>query len=352
VTPGWVTTLRERARAARRRLADRSAATGRGALRAARRIGRRTGGWHVWVPLLLGLALVYPSFLLYSLAATPPAPPAVTGAGEVYVEDASIVTTLGVTVDPRAAHAAGRWPVDLTLAFAAPPPSSTAARAVRWAVVLYADARLAPGTIVLPPGVTATDTLAADPPFAQGDRQPVQVISGTTYLTNTNGTTGATVVHGDLRAEVFSRTDVKLALSLPRYGRVRLNPLFQFPDQPGAIDIGIPGAWHRPDRFEIDVDAGPNGIDERIDTDSPGITDPSTLSWQSNETVRALLTRTNTSAEANAQALTFALGAVVGAGAASILTAIERALLAIRRREADPAPAPPGGPADPPAPAG
>lgn len=312
------------------------------------RISRRSV--QVLVPALLGAILVGISYWLYSGLVTPPVPPAVDGSAAIYVDDPRIVTQMEATFDPAADRQPGRSAFTITLTFiapASPPPQVTA---VRWALVLYRDARLVEGTAVLPPTATIVDTAAADPPLVAGRRQPVQVISGTAYLTFVGGRSAAAVINGTLPVDVFAAAGSKLALSLPRYGRVQLSPLFEFPNQPGAIDIGVPGAWSRPDIFQVDVDAGPNGAEQRIDTASPSIDDPARLRWQSDESVRALLQRTNLLQDADQQTRTFVLGAVVGAGIASILTALERLVSGLSLRAGREPPAP-GDPADPPEPA-
>lgn len=311
----------------------------------------RTSRRSVFVPALLGAILVGISGWLYSGLVTLPVPPAVDGSAAIYVDDPRIDTQMEVTFDPPAAdRQPGRSPFAVTLTFTAPtlpPPQVTA---VRWALVLYRDAQLVEDTAVLPAAATIEDTAAADPPRADaGRREPVQVISGTTDLTS-DGRSPATVISGELLVDVFAEAGSKLTLSLPRYGRVRLSPLFKSPNQPGAIDIGIPGAWSRPDIFQVDVDAGPNGAKQRIDTASPSLDDPARLRWQSDESVRALLQRTDLQQDAVQQTETFVLGAVVGAGIASILTALERFMSGLRLRAGREPPAP-GDPADPPEPA-
>lgn len=310
----------------------------------------RTSRRSVLVPALLGAILVGISYWLYSGLVTPPVPPAVDGSAAIYVDDPRIVTQMEVTFDPAADQQPRRSPFTITLTFIAPAPPPPQVTAVRWALVLYRDARLVEGTAVLPPTATIVDTAAADPPLVAGRRQSVQVISGTAYLTFTGGRSVAAVINGKLRVDVFAAAGSKLALSLPRYGRVQLSPLFEFPNLPGAIDIGVPGTWSRPDIFQVDVDAGPNGAEQRIDTASPSIDDPAHLRWQSDESVRALLQRTNLLQDADQQTRTFVLGAVVGAGIASILTALERLVSGLSLR-AGREPSAPGDPADPPEPA-
>lgn len=310
----------------------------------------RTCRQSVLAPFLLGAILVVISYwFFYRGLVTLPDPPVVDGSAAIYVDDPRIVTQLEVTFDPTADRQPRRSPFTIALTFTAPalpPPQVTA---VRWALVLYRDAQLVEGTAVLPAAARIVDTAVADPPRADpGRRQPVQVISGTTDLTSADGRSPATVISGELDVDVFVTAGSKLTLSLPRYGRIQLSPLF--PNQPGAIDIGIPGAWSRPDIFQVDVDAGLNGARQRIDTASPSIEDPARLRWKSGESVRALLQRTNLQQDALQQTQTFILGAVVGAGTASILTALERFVSRLRLRAGREPPAP-GDPADPPKPA-
>lgn len=126
-------------------------------------------------------------------------------------------------------------------------------------------------------------------------------------------------IRGELPVEVFAATDSTFMLSLPRHGRMQLSSLFPLPNQPD-IDIGITGDWSRPDIFQVDVDAGPNGAEWRIDIASPDIANPARLQWRNDESVRPLLQRTNLGQEADQQKWTFVLGAVVGAAIALILT--------------------------------
>ncbi len=307
----------------------------------------RTSWRSILVPFLLGGILVGITYWRYSGLVTPPDPPVVDGSAAIYVDDPRIVTQMEATFDPAADRQPGRSPFTIALTFTAlalPPPQ------VRWALVLYRDAQLVEDTAFLPPTATMVDAAVADPPRADaGRRQPVQVISGTTDLTSADGRSPATVISGELDVDVFAAAGSKLTLSLPRYGRMQLSRLS--PNPPGAINIGIPGAWSRPEIFQVDVDAGPNGAGQRIDTASPSINDPARLRWQSDESVRALLQRTNLRQDADQQRLTFFLGAIVGAGTASILTALERLASGLRLRAGREPPAP-GDPADPPEPAG
>ncbi len=311
----------------------------------------RTSWRSVLVPALLGAILVSISYWLYEGLVTLRDPPAVNGSSAIYVDDPRIDTQMEVTFDPAADRQPGRSPFTITLTFTAPALASPQVTTVRWALVLYRDARLVEDTASLPEAATIVERPVADPPRAGAShrqRQPVQVISGTTDLTSADGQSPATVISGELEVDVFTAAGSKLMLSLPRYGRVQPSlPLFQFPNQPGVIDIGIPGAWSRPDVFQVDVDAGPNGAEQRIDTASPSIEDPARLRWKSGESVRALLQRTNLQQDAHQQTRTFVLGAVVGAGIASILTALERLLSGLSLRAGRESPAP-GEPADPP----
>lgn len=303
----------------------------------------------ILAPLGLGIALVYVSLLLYFSETTPPTPSAVDGAGDVYVDPAmagSVAVRLRVAVEPDVAHAAGRWPVTYTLTFVGSPAPPTQPTPVRWALVLYGDAQLVGGVRLQPPNTTLQLSTAANPPYARGTPKPVQIIAGTIYLTSGNNQTATVPLHGELPKEVFAEGGPKQALSLPRYGRVQLDPLLVFTGESVTFNIGDQ-EWVLPPTFEVEVDAGPNGTDERVDLASPDLVDPAKLNWRNEDTVTALLVRTSVSAEAETQLLTFALGAVVGAGAASILTAAERLFMAFRRvgrgtvGSVDPA-APPG----------
>jgi hypothetical protein len=306
----------------------------------------RTNWRSLLVPALLGAILVGISYWLYSGLVTPPVPPATEGTAAIYVDDPRISTQLQVTFDPAADRQPERTPLIITLAFSAPAPPPPK---VQWALVLYDQARLDESTAVLPSDVEIiNDKAAADPPLVTGEKRPVQVIHGTADLTPVSGRSAATVISGELLVEVSAAGGSKHALSLPRYGRMQLTPPFS--NQPGAIDIGIPGPWSRPNIFQVDVDAGPNGTEYRIDTASPSIDDPARLRWQSGESVRALVQRTNLRQEADQQTRTFILGAAVGAGIASILTALERLMSSLRLRTGREPPAP-GDTADPPEPA-
>jgi hypothetical protein len=92
-------------------------------------------------------------------------------------------------------------------------------------------------------------------------------------------------IRGELPVEVFAATDPTFMLSLPRHGRMQLSSLFPLPNQPD-IDIGITGERSRPDIFQVDVDAGPNGAEWRIDIASPDIANPARLQWRNDESVR------------------------------------------------------------------
>ena len=289
-------------------------------------------------PILLAFALggllVGVSFAWYSAVAPPPTPPAVDGAGEVYVDDPAIAVGMRVEVAPDVAHTPGRRPIRITLILRGPPSAAQQqARKVGWALVLYRDARFAAGT-VRPAGVAVDENLLGNPPFdrtAAAVREPVQVVHGIAHLTVLENSAQAVVVTGELGKEVFARSGPRLALSLPRYGRTDLNTGFSFATAPDAFDIGLPGDWSPPTDLQVQVDAGPNGPGQRIDSASPDVVDPATLTWRDDDALRVNLLRTDLAEEAAAQRTTFMLGAVVGAGAASILSGVER-LLTLRRR--------------------
>ncbi len=146
------------------------------------------------------------------------------------------------------------------------------------------------------------------------------------YLVGGKNRAATLPLSGHIAKEVFVQGGPKEAISLPRYGRVELDPLLEFAGEASKFDIGVPGVWSRPEVFEVQVDAGVNEIDQRVDLASPDLDDPAKLSWRDDEAVTPLVLRTSLSGESDLQQITFLLGAVVGAGAASILTAVERLL--------------------------
>jgi hypothetical protein len=283
----------------------------------------------IWVPLALGIVLVLVSYRSYDGVATPPRPPSVEGAGEVYVGDPSVAVDMRVAVDPGADHRPGRWPIVITLVLVGDPGTSAQAREVDWALLLRGDAMLVDDSLGLPPGSRVQRSSAGQPPFALAEPQPVQVVSGRTALTNLGNSRGAVQILGDLPIEVSSRSGPRLALVLPRYGEVAVNPAFDL--SAGPFDLGLAGDWHRPTTFRVTVDAGARSPDQRVDSTSPEIADPARLQWVDDVGVRPTLLLTSIAGEANTQRATFGLGAVVGAGAASILTALERIVVGLRR---------------------
>jgi hypothetical protein len=162
----------------------------------------------VVVPFVLGVLLVAVSYVWYNAVAPPPppppSPPSVPGTGEVFVDDDGVAVVMGVAVRPDAPHAPGRWPVRITLTFVRAPsasqtsPTAPTARAVRWAIVLHDDARLADGTPHLPPGAALTSQRIGSPLFVNAlVRDDTQVIQGTAYLTVLGNRAQAVVVSGD-----------------------------------------------------------------------------------------------------------------------------------------------------------
>ncbi|RCG30843.1 hypothetical protein DQ384_12770 [Sphaerisporangium album] len=278
--------------------------------------------------LLLGGVLVGLSYSAYVATISPPNPPVVEGTGEIYLDTPAVPTRLAVNFPPADARQ-GRSRVEIDIVFVGP-----RSKPVRWALVLYGDARFTdpgvPAATLIPPGATIVSTKAGKPPFAANPKENVQVISGIAYPAYLNGQASAPHISGWLPVGVVSAAGPTFSLSLPRYGRVQLSPLFQFPRKPGALDIGIPGTWKRPDQFEVIVDAGGNDTGQRIDVASPDIEDPARLHWESDVSVRALLRRTDVRKETGQQFKTFLMGAVVGAGASSLVVALEKLLGSVR----------------------
>jgi hypothetical protein len=296
----------------------------------------------VLVPALLGLAASAASFTWYTAALTPPTPPAVDGVGELYIDRAEVPTQLMVTFAQKE-QTQSRSKVEIRIVF-----RQMAGKPVRWALVLYRDARLVEVAdterTFLPPGVTVGAARAGDPPFRENPQQDIQVIQGLSQPVNLEGQASSVAMVGWIPKAVFSERGPRLAVSLPRYGRLRVPPVFQFPRDPDAIDLGIAGAWRRPETFQVDVAAGDNAPGQRIDVASPDVVDPARLAWQDDESVRALLQRTDLAEESRQQILVFVLGAVVGGGVSSLLVAVEKLLVDTNARDA---PASPSSPAPP-----
>jgi hypothetical protein len=171
----------------------------------------------------------------------------------------------------------------------------------------------------------------------------VQVLSGTAFPTNLDGQAGSVRIIGRIPLAVFTEKGPTFSLTLPRYGRVHLSPAFKFPQLPNALDLGIPGQWRRPEQFEVVVEAGSNDTSQRVDLAAPDLVFPTRLYWESDEAVTVVLRRTDLRLEARQQTAVFILGAVVGAGASTIVVAIERWFTHVRLRRR-----PKGGPTSPP----
>jgi hypothetical protein len=227
----------------------------------------------------------------------------------------------------------GRSKVEIKLVF-----SQMGGKPVHWALVLYRDARFADPSdlthIFLRPGITLTETMAADPPFRLNPKERTQVIRGLTYPENLDGQGGDEQMVGWISKAVFAERGPRLTVSLPRYGRLRVPPILQFPRDADEIDLGVPGRWRRPDVFQIDVAAGENPPGRRIDVASPDVVDPARLAWRDGESVRAILQRTDLAKESQQQFIVFALGAVVGGGVALLMAALEKLIVGTESRGA------------------
>lgn len=304
----------------------------------------------VVTPLVLGVLLIGLSLVIYNPVVAPPEPPGVQGSGMVFVDSGSaedVAVRLVVRIDPEADHALGTWPVTSYLEFVISAPAPTP-RAVQWALLLYGDARMPEGVGLIPPNTRLLNSTAANPPYRFGEKEDVQIITGMAYLTAGANRVFTTQFTGALPREIVAVGGPKQAISLPRYGRVELDPLLQFAGEATNFDLGLEGQWSRPGTFEVRVEAGANGTDQRIDVASPDLEDQLQLVWTDEDSIAPAVLRTSLAGEAGAQRVTFILGAIVGAGAAAVLAALERV---ITRRRDDPEPAAGGGPAPPPAPA-
>jgi hypothetical protein len=286
----------------------------------------------VLISAALGAVLVGISFVLYFGAVSPPQPPNVHGSGDLFVNRSQVLTRFSASFNPSEVLG-GRSHVDMNIVF-----YGSQAKPIRWALVLYGDARLLRPSnsafTFLPPGTSIKSTRAGDPAFSGNPKVAVQVISGTSYPAYLNGHASAVLIRGWLPVAVITQSGPTFSLSLPRYGRVEPSPLFQFPKQPGAYKIGIPGTWMPPDHFEVDVSAGDNNSNQQIDIASPSISDPTKLAWASGTSVQAVLRRTDLHKNALQQAKIFLLGALVGAGGSSIVISLERVLTHLKPRVA------------------
>lgn len=284
----------------------------------------------VAAPAILGIAATVISFQSFTASLKPPTPPSVNGVGELYVERESVPSQMEVTFAQKD-QKGGRSKVQIKLVF-----TKMGGKPVKWALVLYRDARFADPSdlthVFLRPGITITDTMTADPPFRLNTKEQAQVIRGVTYPENEDGQVGNEQMVGWISKAVFAERGPRLTVSLPRYGRLRVPPILQVPRDSDEIDLGIPGTWRRPDVFQIDIAAGDNPPGRRIDVASPDVVDPAQLAWRDGESVRAILQRTDLAKESQQQFMVFALGAVVGAGVSLLMAALEKLIVGTESR--------------------
>jgi hypothetical protein len=281
---------------------------------------------------VLGAALLVVSAEVYSSLVSPARAPIVPGHAELYVQDPSVLTDLSVRFPLGTGRQAdSRVSVDVAFTSARQVPS------VAWALVMTGDSCFAEhgrciaggreaGGAFLPQGARLVMARVGQPPFSANPRNSlVQIVYGTTKMDAAGGHQGASSLSGYIQAAVVADSGPNWDLTLPSYGRLPVSPLFDFPNRPGALDLAIPGTWHRPAAFEVNVSVGSPGNDShhRVDVASPPLADPLFLRWQSGEAVRGVVQRTDLDAEARQQIIIFTLGAIVGAGAALLLGLFE-----------------------------
>ena len=276
----------------------------------------------------LGTALLVLSAELYSNVVSPTRAPIVPGHAELYVQDPAVTADLSVTFPLKSRHGESEVVVGLTFTSARQVPG------VSWALVMSGDACFAErgeciGSVndttstFLPQGAKVVLVRIGQPPFSANPKNSLaQIIYGTTKMDKTGGHSGASLLVGYIKAAVVTSAGPDWDLTLPSYGRLPVSPLFDFPNRPGALDLSIPGHWRRPGIFEVDVSVNSPGNDSghRVDVASPPLADPLFLRWQSGESVRGVIQRTDLSLQARQQILIFALGAVVGAAASLVLS--------------------------------
>jgi hypothetical protein len=283
----------------------------------------------------IGICLVSLSYLLYANGVSPPQASTVHGDGTLYVGDPAIQARLSVEVYPdEEAISGSKVLVDLDFL------SQRQVSTVKWALVLTGDAcfveqgqcvdhTYANMTTGLPQGARVTVTEIGQTPFSGNKKDEVaQIIYGQTKMDTAGGRAGNSRIAGFVKGTVADTSNQTWNLRLPSYGRLNVPPLFTFPARPGAIDLSIPGSWHRPEAFEVDVQVDSPGTDarHRIDSSSPPLLDPSRLRWQSGESVLGVVQRTDLAQEAKQQSNIFVLGALVGAGASLVLVLLQWAL--------------------------
>lgn len=275
----------------------------------------------------LGAVLLVVGAELYSNVVSPSRAPIVPGRAELYVQDPAVTADLSVTFPLKTRQ--GESEVEIGLVFT----SARQVPVVSWALVMSGDACFAErgecishinGTTstFLPPGAKVAIVRIGQPPFSANPKNSsAQIVYGTTKMDKTGGHSGSSLVVGYIKAAVVTSAGPDWDLTLPSYGRLPVSPLFDFPNRPGALDLSIPGHWHRPGIFEVDVSVNSPGNDSghRVDVASPPLADPLFLRWQSGESVRGVIQRTDLNLQARQQILIFALGAVVGAAAALVL---------------------------------
>lgn len=278
--------------------------------------------------LLLGAVLLVASAKLYSDIVSPSQAPIVPGHAELYVTNPAVTTDLAVDF-PMTSDKYGDSQVDIGLNFY----NNHRAKSVTWALVMYGDSCLAEQRTciesagealhtTLPPSSHVTMVKIAQTPFSANPKNTVaQIIYGTTYFTTPVGRAGASIILGHIAATVVNSSGPEWDMTLPSYGRLPESPIFDFPNRPGALNLSIPGHWYRPANFEVGVtvDSQGNDSNHRVDVASPPLPDPQFLSWQSGESVRGIVQRTDLPAAARQQILIFVLGAIVGAGASMLL---------------------------------
>jgi len=278
---------------------------------------------------LLGAALLLTSAKLYSDLVSPSQAPIVPGHAELYVTNPAVTTYLGVNF-PMKSGKYGDSQVIIDLAFY---NNHHHAQSVTWALVMYGDSCLAEqGTCIrsageasnttLPPGSQVTMAKIGQTPFSGNPKNTVaQIIYGTTYFTTPVGRAGAAIIQGHIAATVVNSSGPEWDMTLPSYGRLQESTIFAFPNRPGALNLSIPGHWYRPATFQVNVNVNSPGNDSnhRVDLAFPSLANPQLLEWQSGESVRGVVQRTDLNAAANQQILIFVLGAIVGAGTSMLL---------------------------------
>lgn len=218
---------------------------------------------------LLGAALVFPP--------SSPSLPAVDGELYVFVGDPAVRADLRVEVSLPDQE---RPEVSTTLGLT----SDSAQSAVRWALVLFKDARYDPADRLVPSGAQPTVVATSVPrsPLKGNTPHPAIVIFGAVDLKPAQPQLAVTVT-GRAVSNYQQADSLYRVANLPSYGVSALPASIK--DDPKLLAIGVPGEWWLPDLITVAVYVAE--ADDPLTTSSamiprfvsPALEDPGRLRW-------------------------------------------------------------------------